>query len=299
MTLPAVTRVYRARKTLPKPTDRLPLGGSGLAVSPLWLGLVDDPRTVSAAFEAGVNFFFLSADLHWPFYEGVRRGLAQLLRRRGVRDDIVVGVVTYLSQPGMCWMPLEEALAAVPGLGRVDVSVAGAVHGWDLVRRRDEHDQQRRSGYCGARAIGATFHDRTAALQATAGGLLEIAGIRYNPDHSGARHDVFPFLPARRHTLLYCFNSTVGHVPASRCKELGLAADLWRPHVTDLYRFALTSAALDGLLVAPRTPRQLQGLIDALERGPVSRDEERYLIELARVSAGRAKLRESARTGGE
>jgi hypothetical protein len=257
--------------------------------------MVDDPRTIPAAFEAGINFFFLSADLHWPLYEGVRRGLADLFRRRGARDEVVVGVVTYLSQPGMCWVPLEEAVEAVPGLGRVDVTVAGAVYGWDLVRRRDEHDRQRRLGYCGARAIGATFHDRTAALQAAAGGLLEVAGVRYNPDHAGARNDLFPFLPSRRRTLMYGFKSTFGHVTGERCEELGLARDLWRPDVTDAYRFALSSPGLDGLLVAPQTPREVRGLVDALEKRPLRPEEERYLIELARVSTGRAKLRESER----
>ena len=36
------------------------------------------PETVIAAFEEGVNFFFITADLHWPLYDGVRKGLAKL-----------------------------------------------------------------------------------------------------------------------------------------------------------------------------------------------------------------------------
>src|SRR6185436_586633 len=79
------------RAELPKLTDRLPLGGSGLEVSPCSLGLTGDPATVPAAFEAGINFFFLTADMHWPIYEPTRRGLKLLLEGRpGVRDAIVV-----------------------------------------------------------------------------------------------------------------------------------------------------------------------------------------------------------------
>src|SRR5205823_1724956 len=72
-----------ARLTLPRPTDRLPLGMTGLSVSPFCLGIVESPETIPAAFDAGINLFFLTADLHWPLYEGLRRGLEQLFARGG------------------------------------------------------------------------------------------------------------------------------------------------------------------------------------------------------------------------
>jgi hypothetical protein len=88
------------RQALPKATDRLRLGISGLSVSPICLGIVGSPETIGVAYDAGVNFFFLTADLHWPLYEGLRQGLSQLLSRvPSVRDQIVVGVVSYLDQP--------------------------------------------------------------------------------------------------------------------------------------------------------------------------------------------------------
>ena len=58
-----------ARARLPQFTDRLALGREGLVVSPFCLGLVRVPETISAAFDAGINFFFLTADMHWPLYE--------------------------------------------------------------------------------------------------------------------------------------------------------------------------------------------------------------------------------------
>ncbi len=59
-------------RTLPRLTDRVVLGDS-LLVSPICLGAVARPDVVLAAWEAGINFFFLTADMHWPMYEPLRR----------------------------------------------------------------------------------------------------------------------------------------------------------------------------------------------------------------------------------
>src|SRR5262249_26053031 len=81
------------RAALPRLTDRLRLGGTQLEVSPFCLGRVDQPDTIAAAFDAGINFFFVSADMHWPLYEASRVGLGALLARGGaVRDRIVVAL---------------------------------------------------------------------------------------------------------------------------------------------------------------------------------------------------------------
>ena len=48
---------------------------------------------------------------------------------------------------------------------------------------------------------------------------------------------------------------------------------LWLPSRTDHYRFVLTHSALDGVLVSPRNPTELLGLLHALEDGPLDRDE--------------------------
>src|SRR5687768_7818838 len=92
-------------------TDRV--YAKGLAVSPLCLGIVGDPRVVGAAFEAGINFFFLSADLHWPMYDALRVGLRDLFSVKSRRDDVVVAGVSYATQPEFCDEPFSEVLDAV------------------------------------------------------------------------------------------------------------------------------------------------------------------------------------------
>jgi hypothetical protein len=279
------------RVTLPKMTDRLALGDTGLRVSPFCLGMVFSDETAGAAFDAGINFFFLSADLHWPAYELARRGLAKLLARGpDIRDQIVVAIVSYVTQPEFCAGALQEGLEAVPGLKFIDVGVMGGAYADEFLTRLGVYLEIRRDGLFGLKALGTTFHDREAALLAINHHLVDLAFIRYNPTHTGAKSDVFPHLIKPSPTLLYNFKSTLGFIRPERYAELGLNEDYWRPEVTDYYRFALTRPEIDGLLCSPTTPREVKDLSSALEEGPLDEEEEQYLIDLAALDEGSAVL---------
>ncbi len=152
-------------------------------MSPVCLGMVPQPETVLAAFDAGINFFFLSADLHWPLYEGTRRGLEALLARGGgVRDEIVGGVVSYLEQPLFQSFHVREVIDAVAGLERVDLIVAGTVSSSaSFYSRLEPMTAARDVKFRGAQAIGASFHSRRLAVTASTFDLLDILYVRYNP----------------------------------------------------------------------------------------------------------------------
>lgn len=287
-------RTKTLRTQLPRFSDRLALGKRGLAVSPFCLGLVEDPATISAAFDAGINFFFLTADMHWPLYEASRRGLQQLLARdHAIRDQIVVAAVCYPTQPEFCFAPFEELLEATAGLARLDCLVAGGACAGEFDSRLVVYQEHRRRSFLQARAIGATFHDRQAARKVIAQSLMDVAFIRYNPGHAGARRDLFPHLGRPSSTLLFGFKSTSGYVRPERMTELGLPGEVyWHPEVTDHYRFALSRPELDGLLVALMTPKEVADLAAALEKGPLDEEEERYLMHAALVAEGKAKVEE-------
>lgn len=271
------------RTRLPRPRDRLPLGRSGLSVSPLCLGLVPVPEIVPAAFDSGVNFFFLTADLHWPLYEGLRRGLELLLARGGgVRDEIVVGVVSYLDQPLFEYVQFNEVLNSVRGLDRVDVVIAGAIPGpASFTARYHPMHLARASGRWGLAATGASFHDRPTALECLNRDLIDVGFIRYNTSHPGARRDLLPFLGDRRASLVFNFTSMLGRVLPEQFALLGLDRRFWLPKPGDYYRFVLSSPGIDGLLCAPRSVSELQQLFEALEERPLSREEEEYIIWLS------------------
>ena len=63
-----------------------------------------------------------------------------------------------------------------------------------------------------------------------------------------------------------------------------------QPAITDHYRFAIARPELDGLLVAQRTPHEVEDLAAALERGPLTGEEEAYLIDVAAVARGDARV---------
>lgn len=269
-------------------TDRLSLG-SGLRVSPFCLGLVADPEIVVAAFDAGLNFFFVSADMHWPLYEPVREGLRRLLSRgTAVRDQLVVAVVSYVTQPEFCYAPFDEVLEALPGLGHVDLGVIGGSYASDFMTRLAQYERRP----AGMRGIAASFHQREAAATAISHGLLDLAFVRYNAAHAGAERDLFPRVPPRkeRRTKLFNFKSVSGYVPPERLAELGLPAAKWRPEPHDHYRFALRRPELDGVLCALDSVAQIEALSRLLSGPSMTHDEAEYLKTLAALDAGELAL---------
>jgi hypothetical protein len=266
----------------PRMTDRYRLGGAG-GVSPICLGAVKDPGVVVEAFDAGVNFFFVTADLHWPLYEATRRGLEMLLARGGgVRDRVVVGAASYAAQAYFSRGAFGELVAAVRGLDRIDVTIVGGAYAADFMPRL--------LGFPRGRGVGTTFHDRAACALAIDGGLVDIGFVRYNPGHRGAEREVFDTLGAATPALLYNFKSTDHFLREDQYAALGISPDHWRPHRTDYYRFALSRPQVDGILCALDTPSQVADLADALARGPLDDDERGYLCDLADLARGVATL---------
>lgn len=267
------------------------MGEKGLEVSPLCIGIVRDENVICEAFDAGINFFFVTADMHWPLYEHTRRGLEKLFKRGGgVRDEVVVGVVCYVTQPEFSHAPFQEVVDEIDGLERIDLAIAGGAYPNEIMNRLSVYEfRHRQQGYLGCRAIGTTFHDRTAALMAVNYNLLDVGFIRYNAAHPGARQDVFPHLDADSETLLYNFKSVMGYVNPQYFPRIGYDELAWQPKLTDHYRFILTRPEIDGILCAPSEVHMVHELTDALEEGALDEEEEVFLIGLAEAARRRAR----------
>ena len=287
----AEERAQPLRAELPRLGDRRPLGEVEGGVSPICLGIVDDPRVVPAAFDAGINFFFVTADMHWPLYDPLRRGLAMLFARGGgVRDAVVVGAVSYVAQPEFCYLPFREVVDEIPGLERVDVTIAGGAYLRDLTERLVEYRRHREGALPGVRGTAASFHDRVAARDAVAQALVDLAFVRYNAAHRGAEDDLFPALPPDRRALVYGFKSTHGRLDEAARLRAGLTADDWEPRVVDYYRFALGRPEMDGLLVSLGAEHHVAELDEALAEGPLDEDDLQYMRDLGALASGRARL---------
>jgi hypothetical protein len=277
------------RTSLPKASDRYALGKSGLQVSPICLGITTR-ETVKAAFDAGINFFFISNDLHWSLYAPLMAGVNDLLESGVRRDDIVICGVSYLSEPIFAYLQFNELLAAMPRLERVDVLLAGAAELGDFLPRYRSLHKARAEQLWQCRGIGASFHDRVAARVGICSDLIDIAYIRYNPGHPGAEEDLFPYIPTNRACLMYNFKSTSAYITESVFKRLQLTPDYKQPRITDSYRFALMRPEMDGLLVSPQTPQQVAELVRALELGPISANKARYMKNLWLLATGQASI---------
>jgi hypothetical protein len=283
-------RILPPRNFLPELGDRNRLSAHGIEVSPFCVGMVSDENVIPAAFDAGINFFFVTADMHWPLYEKTRRGLAQLFRRGGgVRDEVVVGVVSYATQPEFCVAPFQELLDEVPGLERVDLAIAGGAYAHEICDRLCVYEaRHRRESYLGCRAIGVTFHDRRAALLVTNRKMVDISFIRYSAAHPGARQDLFPYLDANDDTLVYNFKSMGGYVDPVYFPQLDFQDHHWQPKATDHYRFILTRPEIGGVLCALTEVPMVRELADAMAEGPLDEDEENFLIRLAATAQQKA-----------
>jgi predicted aldo/keto reductase-like oxidoreductase len=255
-------------------------------VSPFCVGVTKDPACIGAAYEAGINFFFVTADMHWPLYEATRQGLATLLRDVP-RENVVVAAASYVTQPEFCREPFLELIDAIPGLKTIDLVIAGGAYAQDLLVRLEQYRRQRETGFVGAKAVGASFHDRRAAVLAINHALVDIAFLRYNPRHTGAAEEVFPHI-TNRETLVFNFKSSWGWLEPERYNDLGISAEYWRPKVTDYYRFALTRPEIHGVLCAPSSPAHIAEIAAALEEGGLDLESEEYLLHLADLIDGRA-----------
>jgi hypothetical protein len=273
------------RQVLPQPGDRLPLGLSGLTVSPFALGITT-ADTVLAAYDLGINFFFLTADFHWPLYQGLRDGLEQLFQRRpSVRDEVVVGVVSYLEQPMFDALVFHEVIESVKGLERIDLLIAGAVSNEQSLHGRAARlDAARANRHNGARAIGASFHHRASALRSINGNLLDIHFIRYNSLHTGAAEDLFPHVAPERTGVIFNFKSLMSRARPEQLEQLGLREQNWHPSPSDYYRQVLTFSALDGVLCSPHSPREVEELAAAMARGPLSPQQDAYIRRLSTIN---------------
>lgn len=279
------------RQTLPKLGDRRPLGETGLLVSPFCLGMVADPAIIPAAFDAGVNFFFLSGDMSWHYFEKARRGLAMLLERGGgIRDDIVLSVGTYLAQPEYCNTGLHEVIRLVPGVDRVDVAIIGATRSNDFYLRLQDKRSCMRDGRFGVRAIGASFEEPESAVDAVNHALVDLAVAEHNCLARRVRDEVLPNLDAGAKSSFFGHSSKNGAPTPEQYAKLGLDEGSWIPGPVDHYRYALTHARLDGVLFAMGGIDYLEELIAGLEEGPLDEEELAYMSDLGDVVAGRASL---------
>ncbi len=131
------------------------------------------------------------------------------------------------------------------------------------------------------RALGVSIHDRKRAGELALDSPLDALMIRYNAAHPGAERDIFPHLAAR--------NPAVIAYTATRWRKLLSRPRGWTggvPTAGDCYRFCLSSPHVNVVLHGTKNAAQFRENLAAMERGPLSQEEQTWMREFGAVVHG-------------
>lgn len=244
------------------------LGRSGLVVGPLGLASSygGSARAFQMAFERGCNYFY------WGSMR--REGMADAVRNLAPRhrDKMVVVLQSYSRVPMMLRLSLRSGLKRLK-LDYADVLLLGWYNKLPSARLMDTVLALKEAGL--VKKVAVSCHDRPTFEQYIKDPRFDIIMVRYNAAHRGAEREVFPHLDqasARPGVVSYT-NTRWGYLVNPKYTPPGLKT----PTAADCYRFALTNSHVDLALTGPATDEELAENLKALELGPLSEDELKWM----------------------
>lgn len=239
-----------------------PASRLGLAAHPK-----QDARCVAKAGESGINFFFFYGPQPGAFGDA----LVPLVRRR--REELIVASGSGSRKRGTLLAARRKILAGL-GIETLDIFFAEYINPSDQPEAifgaggvLDELAQWKAEGVI--RYAGATAHDRDLSRQLAADARVDVLMQRFNMGHRKAADAVFPSAIAAG-TPVVAFTAT-------RWRSLLDRPGGWTdppPTAGDCYRFCLAEAAVELVLTAPRTVRELEENLAVLA-APALSDRER------------------------
>lgn len=234
-----------------------------------------ETRAVEEALEQGVNYLFWTT---------LRTGKALPAVKAALKRDRER--VVLAAGPGVGWFAGNVRRGTDKLLRKLGTDYIDVLHLFWLGRMSaysdavvDELLRLREKGKI--RALGASIHDRERAGRLATDSALDLFMIRYNAAHPGAENDIFPHLAHRK-------PSVVAYT-ATRWRKLLRAPRGWTgPVMTagDCYRFCLSSPHVDVALCGPSNGDQLRDNLAALEKGPLSEEEEAWMRDFGRTVHG-------------
>lgn len=233
-----------------------------------------DSDGIRAAFDRGINYVFWT-----PFQTKGTAPLKEALKRDREKYVVATGP-TFGFFAGGLRSGLDKALKQLDTdyidvfqifwLGTTSAFTDSVVE--ELVRLRE-------SGK--VRSLGVSIHDRPRAGRLAEDSVLDMLMIRYNAAHPGAERDIFPHLE-KRHPAIVAYTAT-------SWRKLLKAPKGWTgrvPDAGDCYRFCLSSPHVDVTLCGPKSLAQLDENLKALDRGPMSEEELKWIRDFGHVVHG-------------
>ena len=232
-----------------------------------------DEDGVSAAMDRGVNVFL------WTSRNKMRAPVKAAMGSR--RDAVAVIGFAKIGWFGWGVRSGAENLLRELGTDHLDVYLLGWLgtgSAWtDATQKELLH--LRESGK--VRSIGVSIHDRPRAGTLAANSPLDLLMLRYNAAHPGAEHDVFPHVKDHSPSVLA--------YTATAWRRLLKRPSGWEGPVMsagDCYRFQLSSPHVDMALTGPKTRAEVEENLKALEKGPLTEDEVKWMREFGRKVHG-------------
>ena len=235
-----------------------------------------DESGVRVAFERGLNYVFatpMAKDLLiTPLLQEIKRN----------RDGLVLASGPTLGYfGGSVRRGAERALRRLQTdyLDVYQLFWLGTTSAWtestiaELVKLRE-------SGK--ARAIAVSIHDRVRAGKLAADSPLDALMIRYNAAHPGAERDIFPHCD-KRDPVIIAYTATDWRKLLSR--PAGWTGPV--PTAGDCYRFCLSNPYVDVVLCGPGNQQQLEENLKALEKGPLSDEEMKWMRDFGKIIYGK------------
>ena len=232
-----------------------------------------DEAGIRGAFDRGVNYVFFTP----------RGSMAKPLREHLARDrdKLVVACGPTVGWFGSSVRRSAERTLKKLGTDYLDVfqlNWLGVGAAWnDGTLKELRHLKE--SGK--VRALGVSIHDRERAGKLAEDSPLDLLMIRYNAAHPGAERDIFPRLAKRQPTIV-AYTATSWRKLLRRPR--GWDGKL--PTAGDCYRFCLSSPHVDLVLCGPASTAQLDENLAALERGPLTAEEDTWLRNFGQVVHG-------------
>jgi aryl-alcohol dehydrogenase-like predicted oxidoreductase len=228
---------------------------------------------IRAAFERGINYVFLTprGKMQAPLRDAIARD----------RDKIVIAAGPTVGFFGGSVRRSAERTLKKLGTDYVDVLQLmwlGVGSAWtDATLRELRHLKE--SGK--ARALAVSIHDRERAGKLAEDSPLDLLMIRYNAAHPGAEHDIFPHLATRKPNIVA--------YTATSWRKLLKSPKGWAGKTAtagDCYRFCLSSPHVDVCLTGPASAAQLDENLAAIDKGPLTADEDTWMRDLGRAVHG-------------
>lgn len=270
------------------PFSKAALGRAELHVTRLGLaaGYGADAAMVEAAFERGVDLFYWGSRRGAGFGEGLRR----IAKKKPGAAKVIVQ--SYARWPGQLRSSLDDALRELK-LDHADVLLLGW---WNLPPREGILDAAREAVARGrARHVMVSCHHRPTFARLARDPRIDLLMLRYNAAHPGAERDVFPELPTPRPGVVAYTATSWGQLLDPALTPKGEPT----PSSSDCYRFALSSPFVDACFTGPRSRRELDEALVALERGPLTAGELSWMRRVGERVRAETKLRSGGMAVGD